>query len=183
MWRKTTISQIWAIAEGILLPKQANSSGIGMFHPISLLNVEGKVFFSIIARHMTNFLLANGYVDISVQKVGIPGFAGCVEHASAIWKARHDARHEKWNLATAWLDLANSYGSVPHSLIPHAMKTYHIPKQIQMMVEMNYNTFQMQFTTEKFTTGWQRLEVGIPMGCKFSPILFVMAMNVIILAA
>ncbi|KAL1246939.1 hypothetical protein QQF64_034694 [Cirrhinus molitorella] len=35
---------------------------IGQFRSISLLNVEGKVFFSILAKIITNFLLENGSV-------------------------------------------------------------------------------------------------------------------------
>ena len=34
-----------------------------------------------------------------------------------------------------------------------------------------------------FTTRWQELEVGIPMGCTISPILFAMAMEVIVRSA
>ena len=43
--------------------------------------------------------------------------------------------------------------------------------------------FMMRFTTKKYTTDWQRLEVGIPMGCTVSPLLFVMAMELIIRGA
>ncbi len=32
------------------------------FRGIALLNVEGKIFFSVMAKRMTNFLLANNYV-------------------------------------------------------------------------------------------------------------------------
>jgi hypothetical protein len=45
---------------------------------------KGKIFFSIVSRRITEFLLANKYVDTSLQKGGIPGFSGCVEHTSAI---------------------------------------------------------------------------------------------------
>ena len=38
----------------------------------------------------------------------------------------------------------------------------------------------MHFSTTKYTTKWQELEVGIPMGCVISSLLFVMAMEVII---
>ena len=42
-----------------------------------------------------------------------------------------------------------------------------------------YQDFRMRFSTQVFTTGWQSLEIGIPMGCAISPILFVLAMDVI----
>ena len=59
------------------IPKEQNSVGIGSFRPISLLNVEGKIFFRVFAR--TTFLLANGYIDNSVQKAETPVFPGCLE--------------------------------------------------------------------------------------------------------
>jgi hypothetical protein len=41
-----------------------------------------------------------------------------------------------------------------------------------------YRYFRMQYTTT-----WHWLEVGIPMGCAMSPILFVLAMEIVIKAA
>ncbi|GFO36197.1 reverse transcriptase [Plakobranchus ocellatus] len=35
---------------------------------ISLLKVEGKIFFSIMASRLTKHLIENGYIHISVQK-------------------------------------------------------------------------------------------------------------------
>ncbi|KAK3801650.1 hypothetical protein RRG08_033837 [Elysia crispata] len=41
----------------------------------------------------------------------------------------------------------------------------------------------MRFSTNSYTTDWINLEIGIAMGCTISPILFVMAMEVILKAA
>ena len=38
----------------------------------------------------------------------------------------------------------------------------------------------MRFTARNCTTGWQKLEVGISMGFPISPILFAMAMEIIV---
>ena len=82
-------------------------------------------------------------------------------------------------MSVVWLDLANAYGSVPHALIEFAMEFFHIPVKFRNYVMQYYNTFKMRFTTSEYTTSWQDLQVGIPMGCTISPILFVMAMEVI----
>ena len=42
---------------------------------------------------------------------------------------------------------------------------------------------QMRFTTAKYTTNWQDLEIGIMMGCVISPLLFVMCMELILRGA
>ncbi|GFN83882.1 reverse transcriptase [Plakobranchus ocellatus] len=50
------------------------------------------------------------------------------------------------------------------------------------MLEDYFNGFKMRFSTESYTTDWINLEVGIAMGCTVSPILFVLAMEVILRA-
>ncbi|KAK3724673.1 hypothetical protein RRG08_041155 [Elysia crispata] len=41
----------------------------------------------------------------------------------------------------------------------------------------------MRFSTNSYTTDWINLEIGIAMGCTICPILFVIAMEVILKAA
>lgn len=80
-WRKGVIPRAWRRAGGILIPKEKDSSSIGQFRQISLLNVEGKIFFSVAAQRLSVFLQRNNFIDTSVQKAGIKGFSGCLEHA------------------------------------------------------------------------------------------------------
>ena len=70
------------------------------------------------------FVKRNGFVDESVQKAGIPGVPGCVEHAYRIWSDLQEARREKKSVSVVWLDLANAYGSVPHDVIKKAMEFF-----------------------------------------------------------
>ncbi|GFO40901.1 reverse transcriptase [Plakobranchus ocellatus] len=60
---------------------------------------------------------------------------------------------------------------------------YHVPEVIQVMLDDYFSGFHMRFSTNNYTTNWINLEVGIAMGCTISPILFVMAMDVILKAA
>ena len=85
-------------ADGVYIPKEQNSTEINQFRPISLLNVEGKIFFSVMASRLTKYLTENGYKSTSVQKGGIPGVSGCLEHAAMVWEAIQRAKSEKLNL-------------------------------------------------------------------------------------
>lgn len=69
---------------GILIPKEQKYSTIDQFRQISLLNVEGKIFFSVVAQRLSVFLQKNNFVDTLVQKAGISGFSGCLEHTNVI---------------------------------------------------------------------------------------------------
>ena len=180
MMRKKDAAKRWFVAEGIYLPKEEEAKEIGQFRTISLLNVDGKVYFGILAGRVMKFVQANGYIDETVQKAGVPGIPGCVEHAYAIWDAIQKSKEHKENLSVVWLDLANAYGSVPHKLLKMAMEHFWIPEEIQQLMMKYYDNFVMRFTTAGFTTEWQRLEIGIAAGCTISVVWFVLVMEMIL---
>ncbi|CAG5130209.1 unnamed protein product, partial [Candidula unifasciata] len=179
-WIRNHICPEWSKANGVYIPKEQDSKSLSQFRPISLLNVEGKIFFSVMARRLTQYLMTNKYIDTSVQKGGIPGVPGCLEHATMIWEAIQRAKHERTNLHVIWLDLANAYGAVPHRLLWRALRMFHVPTQISQMVEQYFSKFALRFSTSTFTTRWTELQIGIAMGCTISPILFVMAMQIML---
>ena len=101
------------------------SKDIKQFCTISLLNIEGKISFSVLAGRMTAYKTANEYINTSVQKGGVPGFSGCVEHIIAITQLVREAKINN-SLTVVWLNLANAYGSVPSQLIFKALNHYFI---------------------------------------------------------
>ena len=114
VWRKGNIPSCWQVAEGIVTPKENDAKDITQFRTISLLNTEGKIFFSVLAKRLTKFMTDNNYVDTSVQKGGISDFSGCVEHTSALSQLIREARIRNGGLTLVWLDVANANGSIPH---------------------------------------------------------------------
>ena len=183
VWRQEVVPSFWGEADGVYIPKEELSKLLNQFRPISLQNVGGKIFFGVLTGRLVQFLLVNCLVDTSVQKAGLPGFPGCLEHCSMIWHTIQEAKRLKLDLAVFFLDLANAYGLVPHWLIKFALEFSHIPEKIIRMVDTYYRLFKMWFTTRTYRTRWQDLQVGIPMGCTISPILFVLGMEVIVHAA
>ena len=59
-WSNLKISEQWMSADGVYIPKEQNSTEINQFRPISLLNVEGKIFFSVMESRLTKYLNENG---------------------------------------------------------------------------------------------------------------------------
>jgi hypothetical protein len=173
----------WQEAEGIFTPKEKNSKTINQFGTISLLNVEGKIFFAVLAKRLTSFLLDNAYINTSVQTGGVPGFSGCVEHTSAITQLIHEAKTGKKDLTAVWLHLANAYGSIPHQLIYTALQHYHVDQHIQKIITSYLDGIRLRFTVGDQLTEWQKLEKGIVTGCTVSVVLFIMGMNLLINAA
>ena len=116
--------------------------------------------------------MANGYIDTSIQKGGVPGVSGCLEHTSVISQLIREAKKEKKNLVVTWLDIANAYGSIPHKVIMRALDKAHIPKEVIQMVESYYSEARIRFATRNFTTDWQKVEKGIITGCTLSVVLY-----------
>ena len=65
-----------------IYPKENTSKTVNQFRTISLLNVEGKIFFAILAKRLTSFLTGNTFIDTSGRKGGVTAFACCVEHTA-----------------------------------------------------------------------------------------------------
>ena len=115
MWKKNEISEAWRKAEGIFIPKEDGATSVEKFRTISLLNVEGKLYFALRADRLVSYTLANKYIDTSIQKGGVPAISGCLEHTAILSQLIREAKSEKNDLVVVWLDIANAYGTIPHS--------------------------------------------------------------------
>ena len=77
-------------------------------------NVEGKLFWSLIAQRFYQHLVTkNNLIDTTSQKGSSQKMAGCCEHTSMVWAALKDARSKGRPLSIIWLDLTNAYGRSP----------------------------------------------------------------------
>ena len=62
----------WRSDQEILIPKVSNPSDNKLldFRPIALLNVEGKLFFSLVANRLeTHLIYSNKFISNSIKKV------------------------------------------------------------------------------------------------------------------
>ncbi|KAJ8014490.1 hypothetical protein DPEC_G00040770 [Dallia pectoralis] len=130
VWQKQAIPTAWRTAGSILIPKEKDSVEISQFRQISLLNVEVKIFFSVVARRLTAYLEKNHFIDNMVQKAGSPGFSGCLEHVNMIWNQIQTAKKDGRDLHVVFLELANAFGSVPHNFLWTAFHYFSVPEVI-----------------------------------------------------
>ncbi|KAJ3581486.1 hypothetical protein NHX12_016493 [Muraenolepis orangiensis] len=121
-WRRGRIPDQWRVAEGVWIPREENSTQLDQFRIISLLCVEAKVFFSAVSKRLCTYLAENTYIDTFVQKGGISGMPGCLEHTGVVTQLIREARENKGNLSVLWLHSTQA-GSV------HFHKTS-CPKQV-----------------------------------------------------
>ena len=132
----------WRICFTSYIPKveDPEPSTISNYRPISLLNIEGKLFFSLVSKRLVAHIVHNNkIIDTTVQKGCMEKIPGCWEHISMIWDAISDAKAYKKDLAVIWLDIANAYGSIPHQLIFLALKRYGVTSKWINILEAYYS--------------------------------------------
>ena len=116
MWR-------YVMEHYITKTKPPCPSNIKDFRPVALLNVEGKLFFSLISKRLVNHIITNNnLINTSVQKDCMDKVPGCWKHMSMVWSALKEAQSTKSFSANIWLDIANACGSIPHRLLFLALK-------------------------------------------------------------
>ena len=162
--RQKNIPLDWRVSDGIMIPKVDKPSPheIGDFRQIALLNVEGKLYWALVAERLYKYLVVdNEYVSRSVQKGSMKKVAGCWEHTAMVWSALKDAREAKKDLSLLWLDLANAYGSVPHKLIEFALKRYLVPPDWIKMIMAYFNGMWGRTSSSRASSDWMQYERGI----------------------
>jgi hypothetical protein len=165
----------------ILIPKSSTADlhDVAEFRPIALLNSEGRLFFTLMEWRLSDYMVSNGYLDSTLQKGFMRDVAGCVEHSETIYRAALDARTCGRDLCVSWIDLANAYGSVKHSLIHFSLEWYHVPDHFCELMWRYYEGLMACVLVGKETTPWFRFGIGVFQGCTVSTILFNAAFNTV----
>ena len=106
----------------MLIPKTDGDFATARTISVSLRNMRGKIFLTVVVRRLTEFMINNKYVvmNMSVHKGDLPTVnfknKGCIEHFGAMWEVIEDARLNRRDLNIVWPDFANAYGALPHLL-------------------------------------------------------------------
>ena len=125
-------------------------------------------------------MIDNGYLDRSIQKAFMPTTPGCMEHHLKLASILRDSKQKHKALAVCWLDLANAYGSVHHSLIAFALQHYHAPPQFTRMVQAFYSHLAAKVNSQSWSTSLIPLSVGVYQGDPLSVVIFNTVINTMV---
>ncbi|XP_057299380.1 uncharacterized protein LOC130630000 [Hydractinia symbiolongicarpus] len=180
--KKFFIPVQWRIASEVYIPKNNTPcpSNIKDFRPIALLNVEGKLFFSLISKRLESHIIKKNFINTSIQKGCMEKVPGCWEHMSLVWSTLKNAKAQHSSLSAIWLDIANAYPSVPHKLIFMALRRYGVPESWIRLIQLYYDSLWSKSFSASAPSSWHQHCKGIFIGCTLSIILFLAAINVII---
>ena len=79
VWKEKTIPHSWQCGFVVLIPKATtrDRADPAEFRPIALINVEGRLFFTLAEWRLSNYMLANAYMDSQIQKGFLREIGGC----------------------------------------------------------------------------------------------------------
>ena len=80
-----------------------------------------ELFTSLLRNHWLGYRVANKYLDSPLQKVFLPTVTVCMEHHLKLSSILVEAHSNHKSVAVCWLDLANAYSGVYHSLIDFSL--------------------------------------------------------------
>ena len=166
-WRLQSVPSLWKMGVIRLIPKSAASQDphlLSNFRPIALTLCVGKLFTTLMKNRWLQFMVANNYLDSSVQKAFLPGIPGCLEQHQKLLLMIADAHKKHRSLSVCWLDIANAYGSVHHQLITYCLQHYHAPSIFLNIVSNIYSDLSATITGPTWSTTSVPLRTGVYQG-------------------
>ena len=154
-WAQSTIPAEWKCAAIKLIPKSSateDPANPANFRPIALTPCIGKLFTTLLRNRWLRYMVANHYLDPSLQKAFMPTVPGCTEHHLKLSSILAEAHSNHKSVAVCWLDLANAYGSVHHALINFSLRHYHSPPQFLATVQALYTGLNAKVITADWET-------------------------------
>ena len=124
-------------------------------------------------------MTSNGYLDTDVQKAFLSTVPGVTEHHSKLATIINGARKAKRSLAVAWLDIANAYGSIHHSLIQFALQRYHAPTGLCNLLLSWYDGLSASISTSEWVFSSIPLEIGVHQGDPLSVLIILTVMAIL----
>jgi hypothetical protein len=137
-----------------------------------------KLLMAILAKRMTSFSISNDLLS-QQQKSARPS-EGCYEHAFLLESIVNDAHRQPRPLCLAWLDIHNTFGSIPHSALLTTLTHMGFPPDLISMIGNVYTGATTEIVTPLGKTPSIPIHSGVKQGCPLSAILFNLAVELII---
>ena len=105
---------------------------------------------------------------------------GCIEFGALGQESIRYAREKRKPICACFLDLANAFGSVSHSLVQFALAWFHVPFNLRKLLFAYYEGVFSFVDGPGWTSNWFWVSVGVLQGCTVSTILFDLAFQLIL---
>ncbi|KYO47403.1 hypothetical protein Y1Q_0001209 [Alligator mississippiensis] len=102
---------------------------------------------------------------------------GCYEHNFTLQMALDNSWRTRKQCPVAWLDISNTFGSVPHRHIFSTLRELGLPDGVIDLVRELYHSCTMTVRTTNGETAEIPIQLGVRQGCPLSPIIINLAME------
>ena len=131
------IPACWKISKTILIYKKGSTDLPSNFRPITLLPTMYKIYSGILSSRIIKVAVSNEWIS-SQQKGFLPGLKGIQEHTFLLESAITEAKKRHDDLHIVWLDLANAFGSLPHSTLNKLFESLPLPAHTSTILKDMY---------------------------------------------
>uniref|UniRef100_A0A6C0C7B7 Reverse transcriptase domain-containing protein n=1 Tax=viral metagenome TaxID=1070528 RepID=A0A6C0C7B7_9ZZZZ len=160
--------------------KKGATDNINSFRPISSLPNVVNQFHRILNIRLSNYMLANKYLDVNIQKGGVSGQA--VPIVSQYFKLKNVIKHANKNgkpCVVVFIDITNAFGSINKSVLYKILGMYNVDERLIRYLSVFYDN--LEYYVEINSVGQlYKWGDGLIQGCSLSPLLFVIALNYIL---
>lgn len=142
---------------------------------IALTSRTGKLYTIILKDRWLSFMLENDYLDPSIKKALIPATPE-LKLSTII----SEVRKKKKSVAVCWLDIANAFGSVHHSLIQYSRNHYNASPEFLATIKLLYSDLPAVVVTQDWSTSAIPLQLGVYQGDPLSVVVFNTVTNTLV---
>ncbi|CAM4606818.1 unnamed protein product [Lepidochelys olivacea] len=107
---------------------------------------------------------------------------GCYEHNFVLQTTIETARKARRQCTVAWLDLANTFGSMPHHHIFATLQEFGMPENFLRVIREVYEGCSTTIRSAEGETTEIPIQSRVKQGCPLSPIIFNLAMELLLRA-
>ena len=164
------IPKAWKISKTVLIPKPGDPSVPENWHPVSLSSTIYKLFSSLIAKRISEWIEANGVLS-RCQK-GFRPFDGTIENNYLLKERIQSCRRSQNDLCLLLFDVKNAFGSIFHEALLAACKAAGVGDTFLKLISDLYSGNTTHLLTAEGLSESVDVCVGVKKGCPLSGPMF-----------